>query len=92
MRHIIWKCAMPNKGKICLFKSYYMPILTYGPETRTWTKADISTAMAAKMIFLRHRERKNRKREIIRNKKLRLLRVKCLRRQINKQQNNIDKF
>jgi hypothetical protein len=30
---ILWKQEMPKKGKICLFKSYYMPILTYGAET-----------------------------------------------------------
>jgi hypothetical protein len=27
-------------GKMLLFKNYYMPILTYGTDTWTWTKAD----------------------------------------------------
>jgi hypothetical protein len=32
------------KGKICLFKNYYMPILTYGAET--WTMANINRLTA----------------------------------------------
>jgi hypothetical protein len=52
----------PKKGKICLFKSYCMPILTYGAETWTWTKASINRLVAAEMGFLRSVEGKNQKR------------------------------
>jgi hypothetical protein len=58
---------MPKKGKMCLFKSYCMPILTYGAETWIWTKADISRLMAADMKFLRSIQAK--KRERMRNEK-----------------------
>jgi hypothetical protein len=43
---------MPKKGKICLFKTYYMLILTNGAETWAWTKANISRSMTAEMRFL----------------------------------------
>jgi hypothetical protein len=33
MMDMLWKWEIPKKGKICLFKSYYMPILTYGVDT-----------------------------------------------------------
>jgi hypothetical protein len=39
VRGILWKWEMAKKGRICLFKSYYMPILMYGAETWTWTTA-----------------------------------------------------
>jgi hypothetical protein len=44
---------MPKKGKICVFKSYYMPIFTYRADTWTWTRADtcISRLMVAEMGF-----------------------------------------
>jgi hypothetical protein len=32
VRDILWKWEMPKKRNICLFKSYYMPILAYGAE------------------------------------------------------------
>jgi hypothetical protein len=48
------------------FKSYYMPILTYGAEIRTWTEAD-SNLTAAEMRLLRSIEGKT-KRDRIRNK------------------------
>jgi hypothetical protein len=56
---------MPKKGKICLFKSHYMPILMYGVATYTWAKAD-STLTAAEMRFLTSIDGKM-KRERIRN-------------------------
>jgi hypothetical protein len=40
---------MQKAGKMLLFKNYYMPILTYGTDTWTWTKADISRLRAAEM-------------------------------------------
>jgi hypothetical protein len=47
--------------------SDYMPILTYGAETRTWTRADINRLMAAEMRFLRSKAEWI-KRKRIRNK------------------------
>jgi hypothetical protein len=41
-----------KKGEIHLFESLYMPILMYGAETCTWTKADISRLMAVEMRLL----------------------------------------
>jgi hypothetical protein len=49
---------MSKKWKVCLFKSYYMPILMYGAESWTWTKADISRLTVAGMRFLRSVEGK----------------------------------
>jgi hypothetical protein len=48
---------VPKKGKICLFKSYYMP---YGAETWTWTKADISRLTAERRL-LRSKEGKTKR-------------------------------
>jgi hypothetical protein len=48
VRVIFWKWKVPKKGKIWLFKSYYMPILTYEAETWTWTREDMSRVMAFK--------------------------------------------
>lgn len=59
-----------------------MPILTYGAENWTYSKADFSRLMAAKMRFLPSIEGKIR-RERIRNEKLEL-KDKHLGRQINK--------
>jgi hypothetical protein len=64
--NILWKWEIPNKSKICLFKSYYMPILMYGAETWTWTKADISRLMTEDMRFLKSIKGKT-KRDRIRN-------------------------
>jgi hypothetical protein len=54
---------MPKKGKMCLFKSYYMLILLYRLR-----QIDISRLMAAEMEFLRYMEGRT-KREKIRNEK-----------------------
>jgi hypothetical protein len=51
-----------------VFKCYYMPILKYGVETWTWTKADINRLMTSEMKFLRSTEGKT-KRDGIRNEK-----------------------
>jgi hypothetical protein len=51
VRDIPWKWGMAEKGEICLLKTYYMSILTYGAETLTWTKPDISRLMVAEMKF-----------------------------------------
>jgi hypothetical protein len=51
VRSIRWKWEMPKKKIICLFKNYYMPILTHGTKTWTWTKADICRLMVAEMRF-----------------------------------------
>jgi hypothetical protein len=32
------KCKMPKMEKTYLFKSYYIPILTYGAETWMWAR------------------------------------------------------
>jgi hypothetical protein len=42
---------MPKVGKIFLLKSYYMPMLKYGAETWTWTKADINRLMTVDVRF-----------------------------------------
>jgi hypothetical protein len=49
-------------GKICLLKSYYMPILTYGAKAWTQTKADIIRLMTATCKKLRGKchERENK--------------------------------
>jgi hypothetical protein len=52
-RDILWKWEMPKMRKICPFKNHYMVILTYGTETRTCIKADISRLTAAEMKFLK---------------------------------------
>lgn len=44
------KCV---RGKVCLFKSCYVPIILYEGEICTWTNADISR-LAAEMTFLRN--------------------------------------
>jgi hypothetical protein len=44
---------MPPIGEKCSFKNYYMPILTYGVETWTGAKTDISKPTATEMRFLR---------------------------------------
>lgn len=49
---------MPNKVKICQFKRYYLPVLTYGAGTCTWTKTEIGRLTAAEMRLLRSIERK----------------------------------
>jgi hypothetical protein len=59
---MFWKWEMPTKRKLYLFKSYYMPVLTYGSKTWTLTKADISRLMAAEIRFLRGIEGKTQKR------------------------------
>ena len=46
-----WK--IPVKAKIMIYKSYYLPILTYGSECWTWTKKDLSRLQATEMRFLR---------------------------------------
>jgi hypothetical protein len=61
---------MSKKGKVCVFKSYCVPILTYGAEAWTWTKADISRLTAAETQFLRNTEGKTTT-DRIRNKKIR---------------------
>jgi isocitrate dehydrogenase kinase/phosphatase len=43
---ILWK--FPRR--ICLLESYYMVILTYGAETWTWIKPDISRLMTAEIF------------------------------------------
>jgi hypothetical protein len=68
VRDILLKWEMPKKGNICLFKSYYMPILTYGAKIWTCAKAGISRLTAAEMRFIRSMEG-NTKRERIRNRK-----------------------
>jgi hypothetical protein len=40
---------MLKKGKICIFKSYYMLIYLYGAETWKWANVDIGILMAADM-------------------------------------------
>jgi hypothetical protein len=57
---------MAKKEEICVFKSYYMPILMYGAET--WIKADINRITAAEKRLLRSIEGKT-KRDRIRNEK-----------------------
>jgi hypothetical protein len=79
VREILWKFGVPKKEKLCIFKSYYMLILIYGAETWTWTKADISRLVAAKMRFLRSLEGKT-KQDIISNGKI----GQNIRRQIDK--------
>jgi hypothetical protein len=71
VRDILWKWEVPKKGKICLFKSYYiLSISMYGAETWTWATADtyISRLMVAEMRFVRSIEGKTI-RERIRNEK-----------------------
>jgi hypothetical protein len=51
VRGTLSKWKMPEKGRMCLFKSYYMPILTYGPESQTCSKVNISRLMTTEMIF-----------------------------------------
>jgi hypothetical protein len=80
VRGIHWQWEIPKEGKIYLFKSYYVPILTYGAETCTWTKASISRLMAREMRFIR----KNQKGQNKEQKKLRKFRHKHLGRQIRK--------
>jgi hypothetical protein len=61
VRHMLWKWEMSKKWEICLFKSYYMLILTYTVETWTWAIADINRLMAAEVRFLTSTEGKIKK-------------------------------
>jgi hypothetical protein len=42
---------MPKVGKMFLFKNYYICILTYGTDTWTWRKANITRLRAAEMRY-----------------------------------------
>jgi hypothetical protein len=44
---------MSKKGKLHIFKSCCVPILTYRAETLTWNMANISKLTAAEMQILR---------------------------------------
>jgi hypothetical protein len=54
-RNEVRERKMLEKGKLCLFKSFYSPIFTYhyGAELWIWTKADINRLVAAEVRFLR---------------------------------------
>jgi hypothetical protein len=41
IRNILQTWEMPKKGKVCTFEMYCIPVLMYGVETWTWTKADV---------------------------------------------------
>jgi hypothetical protein len=45
---------VPKKRKICLFKSYYMPILMYGAETWAWTIHDVTHAVCSCSLVVIH--------------------------------------
>jgi hypothetical protein len=47
-----------KNGKLCLYKSFYIPIFTchYGGEMWIWTNADINRLGAAEMKVLRIRK------------------------------------
>jgi hypothetical protein len=50
------------KWEICVFRSYYIPIL-FGAKKGIWTMSDISRLLSAEMRFLRCIERKARRGE-----------------------------
>jgi hypothetical protein len=46
-RNIICKWEMPEKDKVMLSGTHYLPILTYGTRIRTWTKRYITRLYTA---------------------------------------------
>ncbi|KAI5725714.1 hypothetical protein M8J77_019224 [Diaphorina citri] len=70
IRSIIWNKHVPTKCKREIYKTYYIPILTYGSETWTVRKKEESRIQAAEMKFLRSILGKTR-RDRIRNDEIR---------------------
>jgi hypothetical protein len=57
---ILWKWEMLIVGKICLFESYYMPILTHGIEIWMWTKGYNSVITAAEVSYKKCRTQRQK--------------------------------
>jgi len=53
VRKLLWNESFPQKCKILLYKTYYVPILTYGAVTWTVGGKEESQLEAAQMKFLR---------------------------------------
>ena len=70
IRSLVWNKDVPQKSKEVLYRSYYIPILTYASETWTMKKRDISRIQAGEMKFLRSRIGVTR-RDRVRNEKVR---------------------
>jgi hypothetical protein len=85
MRYIIWKWEMPNKGKICLFTTHYMPIIMYrAVEQSKYQHSNSNTEEVFK-----ENKRKKDKRERLRNKEIREFTDKHLGTQISKYQKKV---
>ena len=70
VRSLVWNKDVPQKSKRIIYRSYYVPILTYASETWTMKKRDESKIQASEMKFLRSTIRVTR-RDRIRNVKIR---------------------
>lgn len=50
VRYKLWQWdEMPVKGKMCLYESYFIPILIYETETCTWTMEHVSRLMTVQV-------------------------------------------
>ena len=53
IRKLLWNEDMPAKCKMLLYKTYFIPILTYGAVTWSLTNKEVGNLQAAEMKFLR---------------------------------------
>jgi len=54
-RSVVTKREVPNTAKLSVFKSVFVPILTYDPESWVMTEIILSQGQAAEMGFLKSR-------------------------------------
>ena len=54
-RSVVTKREVPNTAKLSVFKSVFVPIFTYDPESWVMTEIILSQGQAAEMGFLKSR-------------------------------------
>lgn len=57
---IVWKWQMLMLGKMCLFESYCLPVLTYGIAIWMWTKGYNSKTTAAEVSYKKYRTQRQK--------------------------------